>query len=132
MASGAARLPTGSTQVGAGTIVDGSLTFSGHLLVDGTVVGPVRASPLSGSELRVGPNGVVAGGACVETIVVAGRLAGTIHAERRLEVLPGAVVDGQLRYRDLQIHHGACVVGSLAAIDGDEGVLKIAATRRGA
>ncbi len=135
MATDAARRPARSravgTLVGAGTVVDGGLTFAGRLRIDGTVTGLVCARPLAGSLLEIGPSGRVVGGASVESIVVAGMLGGEVCAEQRIEILPGARVDARIRYRDVQIHHGATVGGSLAAIDGDQNALKIAATRRG-
>jgi len=105
--------------IGVGSTVTGDLSFSGGLRIDGTVRGAVRsADGAKAGMLVISETGVVEGEVCVSHVVVAGRIAGPVHASELLELQPKAKVAGDIRYKALEMHHGAVVDGLLIHDDG--------------
>lgn len=101
--------------IGAGTTVTGDIAFSGGLRIDGLVKGAVRCTPGErGGMLVISEQGAVEGEVRATHLVVAGRIAGPVHATELLELQPKARVNGDVHYRALEMHHGAVVEGKLA------------------
>ena len=66
------------TLIGAGTVIEGTITYTGGLRIDGAVTGPVHVSQL----LELQPKA---------------RITGDVHYHS-LEIHQGAVVEGRLIY----------------------------------
>jgi cytoskeletal protein CcmA (bactofilin family) len=125
--------------IGAGSTLVGDMAFTGGLRIDGTVQGSVRCA---GGEdegmLVISEKGVVEGEVRAAHLVVAGRITGPVYTTEVVELQPTARVVGDVRYRALEIHHGAVVEGKLvhepAGSDATKGGLKLAvgATGNGA
>lgn len=69
----------------------------------------------------------IAAGACVTSsqveadyVVIEGHFNGTILARKLIEILPCAVVEGEIKYSDMDWHCGARVRGQLDTIQGSE------------
>jgi cytoskeletal protein CcmA (bactofilin family) len=120
--------------IGAGSTVVGDLVFSGGLRIDGTVRGAVRSADSDkAGMLVISETGVVEGEVAASHVVVAGRILGPVQAAELLELQPKAKVTGDLRYKALEMHHGAVVDGTLFHDDGTTATkssppLKLAAT----
>lgn len=100
--------------IGAGTVIDGDIVFTGGLRIDGTVQGSVRCRDGDkGGMLVVSESGVVEGEVRAAHLVVAGRINGPVTASELVELQPKARVNGDVRYRALEMHHGAVVEGRL-------------------
>jgi len=117
--------------IGAGSTLVGDLTFAGGLRIDGTVQGSVRCVGGEGcGMLVISEKGVVEGEVRAAHLVVAGRIDGPVHTTELVELQPTARVAGDVRYRALEIHHGAVVEGRLVhepgAQDATKGNLKLA------
>ncbi len=117
--------------IGAGSTLVGDLAFAGGLRIDGTVQGSVHCVGGEGSGMLViSEKGVVEGEIRAAHLVVAGRIAGPVYTTEVVELQPTARVAGDIRYRALEIHHGAVVEGKLvhesAAQDSMKGNLKLA------
>lgn len=108
----------------------GVVRFSGRLEVDGYVNGSLLAEDGRNSIVRVSASGQVDGAIEAAMVQVAGTVNGPVRASRRLHVLSGARLNGDLLYRDLQLEYGALVTGSLKSLDGDEVALKLVAVGR--
>jgi len=105
--------------IGSGSTVVGDLVFTGGLRIDGTVRGAVRCSDSDkGGMLVISETGVVEGEVQASHVVVAGRIAGPVHASELLELQPKARVSGDVRYKAIEMHHGAVVDGLLVHDDG--------------
>ncbi|MCA3217296.1 MAG: polymer-forming cytoskeletal protein [Burkholderiales bacterium] len=101
--------------IGAGTTVRGDMTFTGGLRIDGTVLGSVRCTDSDkGGMLVISETGAIEGEVRACHMVVAGRITGPVTASELLELQPKARVHGDVRYRALEMHHGAIVEGSLS------------------
>lgn len=100
--------------IGAGSIIEGDITFSGGLRIDGTVRGAVRCvDGDKGGMLVISEHGSVEGEVRAAHLVVAGRIAGPVFAKELVELQPKARILGDVHYRALEMHHGAVVEGLL-------------------
>jgi cytoskeletal protein CcmA (bactofilin family) len=102
--------------LGEGSSLEGDLRFEGPFRIDGRVAGRVVAT----AGLWIGPMGEVEVSTLeAESLVVAGTIRGTLHVTRRLEVLPGGAVLGQVRLGcpGLTVHPGGRVDGDLDIAD---------------
>lgn len=99
--------------IGAGTRIDGNLSFSGGLRVDGEVNGSVVAAPGKPSTLVLSEHGRVNGEINVTHLVVNGIVEGPVRAAEYLELQSKAKVIGDVHYKTLEIQLGAIVEGRL-------------------
>jgi cytoskeletal protein CcmA (bactofilin family) len=101
-----------ATLLGAGTLVEGDVSFKGGLHLEGRVVGEVTGDRAD-SVLTVGQHGVVEGAVSVSRLVLNGTIAGDVDVGGRAELGPTARVEGNLRYSVLEMAGGARVNGRL-------------------
>jgi cytoskeletal protein CcmA (bactofilin family) len=95
-------------RLGPGTSFDGVLSFEGTLRVDGQLAGSVLARE---GALVVGPQGSVRARVEVAELVLAGALIGDVVAHRRVELLPGADLEGNVFSPRLAIADGSRIAG---------------------
>lgn len=107
------------TLIGPGTRIDGKVTFSGGMRVDGTIVGAVTDDGGEPGTLVVGAQGSVDGEVRVARIILDGRIKGEAHARDLIDLRNGARVAGDLHYGRLEIHAGAAVDGRLVKRNGE-------------
>jgi cytoskeletal protein CcmA (bactofilin family) len=99
--------------VGAGTRIEGNVTFTGGLRVDGEIKGSVIADPSKPSTLVLSEQARVEGEIRVTHLVVNGTVVGPVHVSEYLELQSKAKVTGDVHYRTLEIQLGAIVEGKL-------------------
>jgi cytoskeletal protein CcmA (bactofilin family) len=99
--------------IGAGTRLDGDLTFSGGLRVDGEVHGSISSDEAQPGTLVVSEQARVEGSIAVSHAVINGAVVGPIVARDSLELLPNARVTGDVEYCQIEIQLGAVVEGRL-------------------
>lgn len=99
--------------IGAGTTVDGNITFAGGLRVDGRVRGDVIAADDKPGTLVLSEQAQIEGEIRVSHVVINGTVIGPVHAAEYLELQPKANVTGDVHYRTLEIQLGAVVQGRL-------------------
>lgn len=115
--------------VGAGTLIDGDITFSGGLRIDGEVRGNVRGVADKPSTLVLSENARVEGEISVSHVVINGTVIGPVRAGEFLELQSRARVTGDVEYSTIEIHLGAVVQGRMVhqAMPGKTVELKLAA-----
>jgi cytoskeletal protein CcmA (bactofilin family) len=101
------------TLVGAGTTIEGTLSYVGGLRIDGTVKGDIRSANGEAGMVIISELGCVIGEVHAAHLVVSGKVSGPVYVTDVLELQPKAQVTGDVRYRTLEIHHGAVVEGRL-------------------
>ena len=106
----------GTTVVAREANFEGSLELTGSAHIEGGFKGTLRA----GTELSVGPEGAVEGALTADTMVIAGRVHGTVVALRHLHILSGGRVDGRVYYQALQIDRGGALTGEVHQGDPNE------------
>jgi len=99
--------------IGVGTVIDGDISFSGGLRVDGTVRGNIKATGTKPGTLVLSELAKVEGEIDVAHVVVNGTVAGPVRATEYLELLPKARVTGDVSYKSIEIHVGAIVMGRM-------------------
>jgi cytoskeletal protein CcmA (bactofilin family) len=101
------------TLVGTGATIEGTLSYTGGLRIDGTVNGDVRCTDGESAMVIISELGNVVGEVHAAHLVISGKVTGTLYVSDVLELQPKARVFGDVHYRALEIHHGAVVEGRL-------------------
>jgi len=99
--------------IGAGTVVQGDVTFTGGLRIDGRVNGNVIAAEGEPGTLVVRAEARVEGAIRVSHVVINGTVNGPIAVGDHLELQPRARIVGDVSYRSLEMHVGAVIEGRL-------------------
>jgi cytoskeletal protein CcmA (bactofilin family) len=99
--------------IGAGTTIEGNITFVGGLRIDGAVKGNVKATGNKPGTLVLSELAKVEGEIDVAHVVVNGTVAGPVRATEYVELLPKARVTGDVAYKSIEVHVGAIVMGQL-------------------
>ena len=103
--------------IGAGTVVDGNVMFSGGLRIDGHVRGDVVAANGDPCTLVISDQARVDGEVRVSHVVINGTVNGALTANDYLELQPNARITGDVTYRTLEIHVGAVIQGRLEHVE---------------
>ena len=111
--------------IGVNTIINGDLSFSGGLRIDGQVNGNVIATPGKPSTLVLSEHARVNGEVSVTHLVINGMISGSVSATDYLELQSKAKVTGDVHYKIMEIQLGAIVDGRLLHVnpETDEKVL---------
>lgn len=99
--------------IGAGTTIEGSITFAGGLRVDGRVRGDVIAADGKPGTLVLSEHAQIEGEIRVSHVVINGTVVGPVHAAEYVELQAKANVTGDVYYKTLEIQLGAVVQGRL-------------------
>ena len=97
------------TLVGRNTEINGDLSFSGGLHVDGTIRGNISAGNGPESMLSVSQHGVIKGEIRVPHVTINGTVEGDVYAEQRLELGAEARITGDVHYNLIEMTVGATV-----------------------
>lgn len=117
--------------IGVGTRIEGNVTFTGGLRVDGEVIGNVTAVSDQPSTLVLSEQARIAGEITVSHLVLNGEVNGPIYASEFLELQSRSKVKGDVHYNVLEMHLGAIVEGHLVhrSSEGKAVELKLAASK---
>ena len=99
--------------IGAGTLVEGNITFDGGLRVDGRVHGNVYCAEGKPGTLVLSEEACIEGEIRVSHVVINGAVVGPVHAADYVELQSKAKVTGDVHYRTLEMQLGAVVQGRL-------------------
>lgn len=89
--------------IGAGALLEGTLTTKNTTRVDGHIIGDVNTNGI----LVVGGSGKIEGTIHAHNVLVAGEVRGDMHAAERVEVSSSGKVFGDIRTKSLQIDENA-------------------------
>jgi cytoskeletal protein CcmA (bactofilin family) len=115
------RAPKIATVIGKGTCIEGDLSFSGGLHLDGRVKGNLSAD--DGDEravLVVSDMGLVEGDVRVPNVILNGKVIGDLFSSERVELASNARVTGTLHYKLMEMAIGAEVNGQLVYSESKE------------
>ena len=101
------------TLIGAETVVEGDIDFSGGLRVDGCVRGNVNEVGAKSGTLVLSEHGRIEGSINVSHAVINGTVLGPVSARAYVELQSKSKVTGDVRYKTLEIHMGAVIEGKL-------------------
>lgn len=109
--------------IGSGTRVDGNVTFSGGLRIDGEVKGNVMGAAADSATLVISEQATVEGEVRVAHVVINGTVKGPIYSSESIELQPNSRVTGDVFYKALEMHVGASIDGRL--VHGGEGLTEV-------
>lgn len=96
--------------------IEGNVSCNGHARLDGVVLGNVACK-----ELIVGANGSIMGDINAETIIVYGKVVGTVYC-RNARLERGAQVSGDIYHEELAVQAGAHFSGRSVQHAPDDGM----------
>lgn len=117
--------------IGAGTKIEGNISFAGGLRIDGEVRGSITVEKEKAGTLVISEHARVEGDIAVSHLVVNGTIIGPVRVWDTLELQPCARVTGDVEYLQLEMQPGAVVQGRLVHQAETKTVeLKLAAVAR--
>lgn len=115
--------------IGAGTVIEGSLRFTGGLRIDGEVKGDISAAVgASSSVLVLSEQARVEGAVSVSHLILNGTIVGKVVAIDSLEMQSTAKIIGDVEYALIEMHQGAVIEGRLVYAKDKAVELKLAAS----
>lgn len=127
---GKKKQPPIKSLIAQGTCIEGNLTFTDGLRIDGEVIGDLRAADGGASILVISETASVSGHIYADHVIINGRVTGPVHARELLELQPKAKIEGDVSYKALEMHQGAVIFGQLRPTSQgveEKPVLKLAA-----
>ena len=115
-----------NTLVGSATRVHGDVEFNGGFLVDGRVIGNVRAVDDDHAMLSVSERGSIEGTVVAPHILLNGTVHGDVFATERVELGPKSRVIGNVQYKLIEMAIGAEVNGKLIHESDNKAALQLA------
>jgi len=105
--------------IASGTRIQGDVTFSEGLRIDGAVTGQIKAAEGTVSILVVSEVAEVTGSIEADHVIINGRVKGPVVAHGLLELQPKACIEGDVSYKALEMHQGATISGQLRPLSGE-------------
>lgn len=102
-------MPPGGTFIGPNVTIEGTMTGSEPILIEGTVRGKINL----GADLRVGSKARVEATVHARNVTVEGKLTGDVSADDRVELVASATVDGNIKAPKIIVAEGAKFRGSV-------------------
>lgn len=126
------KQPPIKSLIAGGSQIDGNMTFTDGLRVDGGVSGNILANADVASILVISESATVVGAVTADHIIINGTVKGPVHARHMLELQPKARIEGDVEYAALEMHQGALITGQLRPIfsQDEKPTLKLAANNQ--
>lgn len=104
-----APVPPGGTFFGPNIHIEGTITGSEPVVIEGAVKGKIDLS----GELRVGTKARVDANVHARNVTVEGKVTGDISADERVELIASATVEGNIKAPKIVVAEGAKFRGSV-------------------
>lgn len=99
----------GTAYVGPNILIEGTLSGSEPVIVEGTVRGNVNLT----GELRIGTKARIEATVHARSMIIEGRVEGDISADERVELVAGSSVDGNIKAPKIVVAEGARFRGNV-------------------
>jgi cytoskeletal protein CcmA (bactofilin family) len=99
----------GTTFLGANIIIEGTLSGSEPVVIEGQVRGHVKLS----GDLLIGTKARLEAAVHARNVIVEGRVQGDVSADERVELVASASVDGNIKAPKIVVAEGAHFRGSV-------------------
>jgi cytoskeletal protein CcmA (bactofilin family) len=115
---------TYASTIGGGSTIQGNFTHRGNVLLSGHLVGDIHQDEESSGSKEgytsvVDKSGFLEGNIHSAHAIIIGRIEGSVYARGRVEIYPGAVVNGDVTYSQINVHPDAKVNGNLKCLLSD-------------
>src|SRR5881397_3739899 len=104
-----AQAPFNGTFFGPNVTVDGTVSGSEAVLIEGSVRGKINLT----NELRIGTKARVEATVHAKNVTIEGKLTGDVSADERVELIASATVDGNIKAPKIIVAEGAKFRGSV-------------------
>jgi len=101
------------TLIGKGTEINGDMTATGNIKIDGNIIGNINIS----GDLIVGENAEIKGDVYATNIIVAGTLNGNITVKGQLSIKHTAKVNGEHQSYSLIVDEGSIFTGNCKILE---------------
>ncbi|MFL6245970.1 MAG: polymer-forming cytoskeletal protein [Thermoanaerobaculia bacterium] len=101
--------PTGGTFIGPNVTIEGTVTGSEPIVIEGTVRGNINLS----ADVLVGTKARIEATVHARNVTVEGKLTGDISADDRVELIASATVDGNIKAPKIVVAEGAKFRGNV-------------------
>lgn len=95
--------PMTNNSIGSGTILEGSLTTSGNLRVDGKIIGDVHTD----AKMVQGETSMIQGNIKAHSADIGGKIKGKVEVQDVLVLEPNSVIKGDIVTKRLIVESGA-------------------------
>jgi cytoskeletal protein CcmA (bactofilin family) len=104
---------SGTTIIGAGTIINGDITSNGDIRIDGTLIGNLSSK----AKVLIGQDGVVEGDINGQQADIMGKVTGMLKIKEMLQLRGKSNVNGELYAGKLEVEptatfNGSCHMGA--------------------
>jgi len=106
---GEPQLSPNGTFLGPNVTIDGTVSGSESVLIEGTVRGKINLT----GDLRIGTKARVDATVHAKNVTIEGRLNGDVSADDRVELIASATVDGNIKAPKIVVAEGAKFRGSV-------------------
>jgi cytoskeletal protein CcmA (bactofilin family) len=103
------QAPSGTTFIAANTTIEGTLSGSEPVVIEGSVRGNVNL----GADLMVGTKARVEATVHARNVRIEGSITGDISADERVELIASASVDGNIKAPKIVVAEGARFRGNV-------------------
>lgn len=97
------------TYLGPDVVIDGTISGSEAIIIEGTVRGKINL----GSDLQIGTRARVEATVHAKNVTIEGKLMGDVSADDRVELVMTASVDGNIKAPKIVVAEGAKFRGSV-------------------
>lgn len=108
------------TLIGQGTEINGDISFSGGLRIDGRVNGNIYTENDDSAVLTLSEQGSIQGEIKVSNLIINGTITGNVYSTSHVELAAKAKIQGNVYYRLLEMSMGAEVNGQLIHMTEDD------------
>ncbi len=98
-----------STFIEAGVSIEGTITFSNTIRIDGKLKGKITGN---GGTVIIGEKGEMKADINAAVVVIMGQIKGTVVASERIEIYPPARVIGDIQSPVVSIESGVVFIGN--------------------
>ena len=106
-----------TNEIGAGSSILGNLEGAGNYKIAGGLLGNIAEATSAGATLVIDQEGYIQGDIQYSNLIVIGTVDGSIDVSGRIEVYPSAVIRGNIKYKQLNIHPDAKVNGRITCLN---------------
>ena len=102
-----------TNEISAGSSILGNIEGAGNYKIAGGLLGSISEIASTGATLVIDQEGYIQGDIQYSNLIVIGTVDGSIDVSGRIEVYPSAVIRGNIKYNQLNIHPDAKVNGRI-------------------
>ncbi len=98
----------GTSQIVAGTVIEGKLKIPGDLRLEGEIIGDVNSE----AKVVMGKTGIIDGNVKARNLDIRGKFTGELNISETLQIRSDADIQGNINTKNLVVENGAKLSGN--------------------